>query len=66
MECFCSKNPKNSKNQTFLHVLHDNAALARFLESASDLVSTHGTTARLPSAELHDQHSGIIWVHLRD
>jgi len=63
MECLCSKSPKK---QTFLHILHDNTALTRFLEPASDFVGTHGTTARLPSAELHDQHSGIIGVNLRN
>ena len=56
----------NPKKQHSLHILHDDAAITRFLKSASDLVGTNGTTTRLPSAELHDQDSGVIWIQFCD
>ena len=63
MRSLCSE---DLKKRHLLRVSHYDAAFARFFEPASNLVSAHGTTARPPPVELHDQHSGIIWVQFRD
>jgi len=63
VESLCSENPKK---RFFLHVLHDDAAIALFFEPASDLVRSNCTTTRPPPAKLYDQHTGVIWIHFCD
>ena len=33
---------------------------------SSDSAGTGDTALRLPSAELHNQHSGVVWIQVRD